>query len=149
MVVNVHYISVEVVLQRQLDQPLVLRVSDTTTIVGLGNEILDGLPGNGSLAVISLNWLSVLVSSHVVGKGVGTHLEIRVIEWISIVPTKGLELLPLKQQCMEPAQTKQSLSECHLLINLNKALSNVSVKTSHVGLNSTRRLNGHLDRSLE
>jgi len=50
---------------------------------------------------------------------------------------------------MEPAETEDSLTEGLLLITLGEGGANVTVKTSHIRADTTGRLHGHLNGSLQ
>ena len=63
-------------------------VCHTTTVVGFGNQICDGLPRDRGLAVVAWDRLAVLHSAHLISKSVSAHLPIRVVEGVQIAPTK-------------------------------------------------------------
>ena len=64
-------------------------VSNSTTVVSLGNEILNGSPVNWSSLVVGfIDWLSVNLFTKIVGNQIIAYLVIRVIESISNVPAE-------------------------------------------------------------
>lgn len=119
-------------------------ISDSTTIVGCSNQVLDGLPRDGSLLVVRVDWSIVLQTAHVIGKCISAHLPIRIVERICVVPAERLELLTLEEQRMEPAKTKDSLAEGLRLVTWCERCTNISVQTGHVWFDTTRWLDSHL-----
>ena len=129
-----------------LDETSVPIISDSASIVGFGNEILNGLPGDGLFAIETLRSLVVLILfAHVVREALHTHAEVRVVESVAHIPAERLKLLALNQQSVEPAQTVNGLAEGLIFFARNKLLANVCVQANHVWLDSSGRLLSHLD----
>lgn len=120
-----------------LNETTITIVCDTTTVVTLGDQVLDGLPWDLALLVVNIGHISD--SAHVVGDGVLANLVIRVIERVTNIPTEGLELLTFSEHSVEPGETEDSLSKVSVFVNECEALALVRVKTQHVGLDSTDR----------
>ena len=130
-----------------LDETTITIVCDTTTVVTLGDQVLDGLPWDLALLVVNIGHISD--SAHVVGNGVLANLVIRVVEGVTNVPTEGLELLTLSEHGVEPGETEDSLSEFTVSNALGEDLWLVTIKTHHVSLNATWGLLSNLEGTLE
>ena len=129
-----------------LDETPVTIVSDSSSIVGFSNEILDGLPGNGLFAIKALRRLVVLVLlAHVESEAFHANAEVRVIEGVTHVPAESLELFALNEQSVEPAQTVDGLAEGLVFFARNELVADVCVQANHVWLDSSRRFLSHLD----
>lgn len=131
-----------------LNQATISIVSDTPTVVGLSDQILDSLPWELSLSVVVFRRFVVLQSSHVNGKQILAHRVIRVIEVVRDVPTESLELLALNQDGMEPAESIHGLSKCSVLIHRGE-LAHVVELSQHVCLDTLGWLLGDLERPLQ
>jgi len=81
-----------------LDKTSVTIVSNSTSIVGFGDEILDGLPGHGLFTIEALGRLIVLILlAHVVSEAFHAHAEVRVVEGVTNIPAECLELFALNE----------------------------------------------------
>jgi hypothetical protein len=69
-----------------LDKTTITIISDTTTVVTLGDQVLDCLPWDLALLVVKVGYLSD--SAHVVGNRVLANLVITIVERVSDVPTE-------------------------------------------------------------
>jgi len=85
------------------DEPSVSIVSNTSTVVSLGDKLLYSRPWHGSLWVVVLRGNFVNFTSKIVCQGVLTHFVIRIVERVFYVPTQSLELFALDKNRMEPA----------------------------------------------
>ena len=72
-------------------------ICDASTVVGLTNQVPDGLPRCG-IVIVDVN------DQHIFA-----NIEVRVIEIVRDVPAQVLELLPLKQGGVEIAELKHHL----------------------------------------
>lgn len=130
-----------------LNETTITIVCDTTTVVTLGDQVLDGLPWDLALLVVNIGHISD--SAHVVGDGVLANLVIRVIERVTNIPTEGLELLTFSEHSVEPGETEDSLSEFTISNALGEDLWLVTVETHHVSLDTTWGLLSNLEGTLE
>lgn len=80
-------VVIEDLLGIDLDKASVTIVGNSTTIVGFCNQILDGLPRNGSFLVILFRGNTVLQATHVNSEQVLTDRVVGIVEVIGDVPT--------------------------------------------------------------
>lgn len=133
-----------------LDQSSVSIIGDTSSIVCLRDEILDGLPGDGLFAIESFRCLIVLIlAAHIVCQALHAHAEVRIVEGVADVPSERLKLLALNKKRVEPAKTVDCLAEGLIFFARNECLANVGVQPDHVWLDSSGWLLGHLYRPLK
>ena len=121
-----------------LNETAITIIGDTTSVVALSDQVLNGLPWNLTLLIINVGHVSD--STHVVGDGILANLVITIVEGVGNVPTKGLELLALSQHSVEPSETKNCLSEFAVSLTQRECLRLVTVQTHHVSLDTTWRL---------
>lgn len=82
-------IIIKDLLSVDLNESSISVVSNSTTIVGLSNEVLNSGPVNWSSLVVSfIDWLSVNLLTKVVGDQIVTYLIIGIIESISNIPAE-------------------------------------------------------------
>ena len=142
-------IIIEDFLGIDLDQASIAIICNSTTIVGLGNQILNGLPRDGLLFVILLICNAILQASHVNCKQIFADRIVGVVEVIGDVPSEGLELLTLDQDSMEPTKTIYCLSEFSLLVNVLEGGADIIEEPQHVRFYALRWLLSDLERSLK
>lgn len=142
-------IIIEDFLGIDLDQASIAIICNSTTIVGFGNQILNGLPRDGLLFVILLICNAILEASHVNGKQILADRIVGVVEVIGDVPSEGLELLTLDQDSMEPTKTINCLSEFSLLVNVLEGGADIIEEPQHVRFDALRWLLSDLERSLK
>lgn len=124
-------------------------ISYTTTIVTLGNENFESCPVDVFFGFEGwIHWLSILEFAHVLGQQTLANIKIRISESIDLIPTERLELLPLDQNRMEPAESVDSFSEL-LLFLTSLEVSDGTISLQHVGFNTLRWLLSDLDRVLQ
>ena len=90
-------VVVEDLIRVDVDEAGITLICHSTTVVGTGDQELDGLPRDGGFPVVGLDRLRILETAHVVGESFGAHQPIRVVEGVSVVPAEGLELLALEE----------------------------------------------------
>lgn len=121
-----------------LNETAITIISDTTSVVALCDQVLNGLPWNLALLVVNIG--HVCDSAHVVSNGILANLVITIVERVGDVPTKSLELLALSQHSVEPSETKHCLSEFAIRLAQRECLGLVTIQTHHISLNATWRL---------
>ena len=107
---------VEDLLSVDSEQTPVSVISDSTTVVTLGDQSVDGGPWNWVFASVALFSLVFDEFTHVHGKDILADLEVRVVESVLHVPTEGFELLTLNENGVEPGQSEDGLSELLVLL---------------------------------
>lgn len=116
------------------DAASILRIGDSSSIVGLSDHILEGIKGNGLIVVQELHEL-ILGNSQIGGR-----------ELIPDVPSKRSELSTLKDEGVEEAKSPQeSTKNLRLLAVLEYVVSERLVGLDDVVLKSLGRLRGSLD----
>lgn len=132
-----------------LDEAAIALVSDTTTVVGFGNQVLDSVPLNLLALPVFAFEAGVLDAAHVVGNNVFANRVVRVVEGVVDIPAESLELLPLNENGVEPGETEDSLSEVALPIDESECFALIGVKSQEVGLDASGRLLSNQERPLQ
>lgn len=101
---NLHKSLLEDFFGININKPSIAIISNTASIVTLSDQVNDGLPREVFKILVKVCWSDpiLVMDSHIECKSVITHFEIGVIKGVRYIPTKGLELLPLKQNSVEP-----------------------------------------------
>mmetsp|Transcript_46558 Transcript_46558/g.109070 ORF Transcript_46558/g.109070 Transcript_46558/m.109070 type:complete len:203 (-) Transcript_46558:2274-2882(-) len=112
---------------------------DAAAVVGLRNEVPDGIPGNLRRILVQVHSQDIL-----------TNVEVGVVEVVANVPSQHLELLSLEQNSMEPAEREEEppvlLGLFHAVVML---LGGILQQAHQVGLQTFRWLCCHLDAVLQ
>jgi len=139
VVLVVDHIGVEVVGQVELNQTLVLGISDSTSIVSLCHHVVKGF---------IRHLLELIQEEHQLLLG---DTQVRHSEGVLNIPTEGSELSTLQNKGIEEAKTVEQTLECFRLFALVELLVSdvVLVRTNQVVSDSIRRLKSSLDGVLD
>lgn len=135
MVLAVNHISVEVVGQVELNQTLILGISDSSSIVSLSHHVVESF---------IRHFLELIQEEHQLLLG---DTQVRHSEGVLDVPAEGSELSTLQDKGIEEAETVEQTLECLRLLALVELLVSdvVLISTDQVVSDSIRRLESSLD----